>query len=139
VISHRRTSVPGLHPNQSQKRVTPMVRRRPPKASVGPSKPSGNYSAPDPPNSPYCAIITGEGWVVERTESDGVRSTWPVIAWGIDALGQCHALPPMTDEFQTRPRIPADEQAIASTVRRMRPQPTTPNPGVDLYARVTNN
>ena len=69
-------------------------------------------------------VLPGDGWVVDRLDSNNVRSVMPLAGWAAMApSGELRPLPfSLGADWTVRPRTEADEHVIAATSARMRPQ-----------------
>ena len=82
-------------------------------------------------HGPHCAVIgtlPGDGWIVERIETDNSHTVLPLPGWLVTADGEVHPLPgSVNSTWSVRPRTDEDDRLIAVSANRLRsnPKPTT--------------
>jgi hypothetical protein len=70
------------------------------------------------------AVISGAGWVTERTNEDGTKTVLPLVGWQV-IEGELYALPrSLGADIVVRPMVESDATAIRTSAMRLRPQKT---------------
>ena len=108
--------------------------RRPREAAVRP--PNVTERLPSPP--PVPGLLSGDNWVVERTDENNVRTVLPLIGWQV-VDGEVYPLPrSLGPEWTVRPVTEGDDRLIRNTAARLRTPPTNTqnhwNPWRHLYS-----